>query len=78
MNYGSVAENITGKSGTAENKFSGKKMQVEILPIIGLGSAPFRGNFKRFYRSRKILERYPSVQTFTINQHSNMITPSSK
>lgn len=42
-----------------------KRMKIPIYPIVGVGSAPFRGNFK----PTNVLSRthgYPSVQTFTV------------
>ena len=35
------------------------------MPIVGLGSAPFRGNFKPT-NVRSHLSGYPSVQTYTV------------
>jgi phosphoenolpyruvate carboxylase len=42
-----------------------EKISIQILPIIGVGSAPFRGNLKPTNVPNCATE-YPSVQTFTI------------
>ncbi len=42
-----------------------EKTGVDIYPIIGVGSAPFRGNLRPETVDRS-LEEFPSVQTFTI------------
>jgi phosphoenolpyruvate carboxylase len=42
-----------------------EKSSVEIYPIIGVGSAPFRGNLKPT-NTANCLREYPSVQTFTL------------
>ncbi|MEK6899800.1 MAG: phosphoenolpyruvate carboxylase [Nanoarchaeota archaeon] len=65
MNYGSVAAILLVKIALQRLHALEKKLGIELLPIIGLGSAPFRGNFKPS-TVKKILEGYPSVQTFTI------------
>src|SRR3989338_1072137 len=65
LNYGSVAAILLVKVALQRLHLLEKKYGVELLPIIGLGSAPFRGNFKPS-TVHKILEGYPSVQTFTI------------
>ncbi len=65
MNYGSVAAILLVKVALQRISSLEKKCGISILPIIGLGSAPFRGNFKPS-TVRKILEGYPSVQTFTV------------
>ena len=65
LNYGSVAAILMVKVALQRLHLLEKKSRVELLPIIGLGSAPFRGNFKPS-TVQKILEGYPSVQTFTI------------
>ncbi len=65
LNYGSVAAILMVKVALQRLHLLEKKYGVELLPIIGLGSAPFRGNFKPS-TVKKILEGYPSVQTFTI------------
>ena len=65
LNYGSVAAVLMVKVALQRLHILEKKYGLELLPIIGLGSAPFRGNF-RPSTVKKILNGYPSVQTFTI------------
>ena len=42
-----------------------EKLKIPIYPILGCGSAPFRGNFSPS-SYQHILENYPSIATFTI------------
>jgi len=65
MNYGSVAAVLMAKIALLRLHELEEKTSTEILPILGVGSAPFRGNF----RPDNVMncgEEYPSVQTFTI------------
>ena len=41
-----------------------EKLSIDILPIIGCGAAPFRGNFNP-NRIKENIRAYPSIQTFT-------------
>ena len=65
LNYGSVAAVLLNKIALSKLHQLEQKTSVEILPIFGCGSAPFRGNFKPT-NVEKILAGYPSVQTFTV------------
>ncbi len=65
MNYSSVAAVLLNKIALQELWELGEKISVEILPIIGVGSAPFRGNFTPL-NTYNCLWEYPSVQTFTL------------
>jgi phosphoenolpyruvate carboxylase len=65
LNYGSVAAILLVKVGLQRVHALEKKHKLDILPIIGMGSSPFRGNFKPS-TVEQILGGYPSVQTFTI------------
>lgn len=65
LNYGSLATIILVKIGLMRLHEVEKKTSVAILPIIGCGSAPFRGNFKPT-NYETILKGYPSVQTYTL------------
>lgn len=65
LNYGSLANVLMVKVGLQKLHNLEKKTSVEILPILGCGSAPFRGNFKPT-NVRNCLGGYPSVHTFTI------------
>jgi phosphoenolpyruvate carboxylase len=42
-----------------------KELAIDILPILGCGSAPFRGNFKPT-NIKNCINGYPSVHTFTL------------
>jgi len=65
LNYSSLGAVLIIK--TALDRIGGvaEETSAEILPILGCGSAPFRGNF-RPQDYQHILRGYPSVHTFTI------------
>lgn len=65
LNYGSVAAVLLNKISLSKLHELEQKTSVDILPIFGCGSAPFRGNFKPT-NVDKMLAAYPSVQTFTV------------
>ncbi|MFH1770924.1 MAG: phosphoenolpyruvate carboxylase [archaeon] len=65
INYGSLAGALINKIGFQKLHILEEKSSVDILPIIGCGSAPFRGNLKPT-NAKHILKGYPSVQTYTI------------
>lgn len=65
LNYGSVAAVLLNKIALSKLHQLEQKTSVEIFPIFGCGSAPFRGNLKPT-NVEKILAGYPSVQTFTV------------
>ena len=65
MNYGLVSAVLLAKVALARLGRREKELGVQILPILGVGSAPFRGNFVPA-RVAETLAEYPSVQTFTI------------
>ena len=65
LNYGSVAAVMVGKIGLLGLWDLQEKKSVDILPIMGCGSAPFRGNFKPT-NVKAMLDAYPNIQTFTI------------
>jgi phosphoenolpyruvate carboxylase len=65
MTYGSTSAVLLLKIALHKLHLLEKKVGVPIYPIIGVGSAPFRGNFTPTnVKSR--LKGYPSVQTFTV------------
>jgi len=65
MTYGSTSAVLLLKIALHRLHLLEKKVGIPIYPILGLGSAPFRGNFKpTHFKSR--LKGYPSVQTFTV------------
>ncbi len=65
MNYGSISAILINKVALQRLHNLAEQISVEILPIIGVGSAPFRGNLKPT-NTDNCLEGYPSVQTFTV------------
>lgn len=65
MTYGSASAVLLLKIALHRLHGLEEKLGIPLYPIVGLGSAPFRGNFKPTnVKSR--LKGYPSVQTFTI------------
>src|SRR3989338_1905864 len=65
LNYGSVSAVLLGKIGVQKLHELQEKISLDICPILGCGSAPFRGNFKPS-NAAAMLKGYPSMQTFTI------------
>ncbi len=65
LNYGSLSAVLLNKVCLQRLHALEEKTSVEILPIIGVGSAPFRGNLKPT-NVQNCLKEYPSVQTFTL------------
>ncbi|NOX71922.1 MAG: phosphoenolpyruvate carboxylase [Candidatus Micrarchaeota archaeon] len=64
INYGSVSAVIINKIGLLRLHELERRSSVDILPIIGCGSAPFRGNFSP-ENAEYMLRGYPSIHTFT-------------
>jgi len=65
LNYGSLATVLLLKISLKKLRKLQEKLSVDILPILGCGSAPFRGNFKPT-NINNCLSSYPSVYTFTL------------
>lgn len=65
LNYGSLAAVLVNKIALSRLQELQEKLSVEILPILGCGSAPFRGNLTP-KNADNIMKGYPSVQTFTV------------
>ncbi len=65
LNYGLVSAVLLNKIVLARLQRVENRVGVELLPILGVGSAPFRGNFNP-HTATEVLNEYPSVQTFTI------------
>ncbi|MCS7202492.1 MAG: phosphoenolpyruvate carboxylase [Dictyoglomus sp.] len=65
MNYGMISAVLLNKIALQRMYKLSEEIGVEIYPIIGVGSAPFRGNMKPSTVER-ILKEYPSAHTFTI------------
>jgi phosphoenolpyruvate carboxylase len=65
MNYGMVSAVLCNKISLQRLRRLSEKMGVKMYPILGAGSAPFRGHLTP-YTVDKVLEEYPDVQTFTV------------
>ncbi|MBT3463713.1 phosphoenolpyruvate carboxylase, partial [archaeon] len=65
LNYGNLSAILINKISLQKIHHLEEKSSVDLYPIIGCGSAPFRGNF-RPTKMDNILKSYPSVQTFTM------------
>ena len=65
MNYGLVSAVLLSKITLQRLQILSKDIGVKIYPILGVGSAPFRGNLKP-QTVERILKEYPSVHTFTL------------
>jgi phosphoenolpyruvate carboxylase len=64
MNYGQVGAILMNKVALFNLQELEQELGIPIYPIIGVGSAPFRGNLKPD-NVESMMEEYPSVQTFT-------------
>ena len=65
MNYGFISAILLNKLAYQDLADLEKETGVKIYPIIGVGSAPFRGHLTP-ERAQRIIDEYPSVHTFTI------------
>jgi len=65
LNYGAASAVLLVKIALMQLQEMGEKNSLEVYPIIGVGSAPFRGNLKPT-NVGNCMGEYPSVQTFTL------------
>lgn len=65
MNYGSLAADLINKVALQRLYRMQMRTDIEIHPILGAGSAPFRGNLAPD-TAHEIAAAYPEVSTFTI------------
>lgn len=65
MNYGLVSAVLLNKIALQRLQRLSEEMGIEIYPILGVGSAPFRGNLKP-QTVERVAAEYPSIHTFTI------------
>jgi phosphoenolpyruvate carboxylase len=65
LNYGLVSAVLINKIAHQRIHQLSEEISVDLYPIIGVGSAPFRGNLRPDTVER-VLKEYPSVQTFTL------------
>lgn len=77
MNYGLVSAVLLNKIALQRLHGLSKRIGVAIYPIIGVGSAPFRGNMRPQTVERTAGE-YPSTYTFTIQSAFKYDNPPDK
>ena len=65
LNYGNLATILMLKIAFQKLGEVQEKLSIDILPILGCGSAPFRGNFKPT-NIKNCIQGYPSVHTYTL------------
>ncbi|MDH3259271.1 MAG: phosphoenolpyruvate carboxylase, partial [Deltaproteobacteria bacterium] len=65
MNYGMVSAILCNKIALQRLRLLSEETGVTFYPILGAGSAPFRGHLAPDTVD-KVLEEYPDVQTFTV------------
>lgn len=65
MNYGMVSAILCNKISLQRLRKLSEEIGVKIYPILGAGSAPFRGHLSPDTVDM-VLEEYPDVQTFTV------------
>jgi len=65
MNYGLISAVLLNKIALQRLQRLAENIGVEIYPIVGIGSAPFRGNL-RPQTVERVAKEYPSAHTFTI------------
>ncbi|MCS7279780.1 MAG: phosphoenolpyruvate carboxylase [Thermodesulfobacteriaceae bacterium] len=65
LNYSMISAILANKLALKKLERVSEKLEVEIFPIIGAGSPPFRGNLTP-YTVDRVLEEYSYVETFTV------------
>ncbi len=65
LNYGLLSAVIVNKIAHQRIHRLSEEISIDLYPIIGVGSAPFRGNLRPDTVER-VIKEYPSVQTFTL------------
>lgn len=65
MNYGMLSAILLNKLALMKMKELEEETGIRLYPIIGVGSAPFRGHCTP-QRVKQVLNEYPSVHTFTL------------
>jgi phosphoenolpyruvate carboxylase len=64
LNYGWLSAVLMNKYALYDIEELQEELSIDLYPIIGAGSSPFRGNFHP--ENKNFVEGYPSVQTFTV------------
>ncbi|EKF84946.1 phosphoenolpyruvate carboxylase [Methanobacterium formicicum DSM 3637] len=77
MNYGLIGAVLMNKLALYNFNLLSEDTGVDIYPIIGVGSAPFRGNLKP-QNIENLTTEYPSVHTFTIQSSFKYDHPTSE
>ncbi|SDG27565.1 phosphoenolpyruvate carboxylase [Halorientalis regularis] len=65
LNYGSLAADLINKVSLQRLYRMADDRDIDIHPMLGAGSAPFRGNLTP-ERAMAVTEAYPEVETFTV------------
>jgi phosphoenolpyruvate carboxylase len=65
LNYGSLAADLINKVALQRLYRMADEIGIDVHPILGAGSAPFRGNLTP-QRAAATAEAYPEVETFTV------------
>lgn len=65
LNYGSLSADLINKIALQRLYRMADRTGIEVHPILGAGSAPFRGNLTP-HRAAETAAAYPEVETFTI------------
>ncbi len=65
LNYGNLATVLMLKVSLQKLGELQERLSIDVLPILGCGSAPFRGNFKPT-NIKNCIQGYPSVYTYTL------------
>jgi len=77
MNYGLVSAVLLNKIALQRLSSLAREIGIAIYPIVGVGSAPFRGNL-RPETVERVAREYPSAQTFTIQSSFKYDNPHQK
>ncbi len=65
LNYGLLTAVLINKIAHQKIHDMSEELSIDLYPMIGVGSAPFRGNLRPSTVER-VMKEYPSVQTFSI------------
>ena len=77
MNYGLISAVLINKIALQKIFHLSQELNVELYPIVGVGSAPFRGNL-RPENVRRVVREYPYTQTYTIQSAFKYDNPPNK
>jgi len=77
LNYGLLSAVLINKLAHMHLHDLSEQISIELLPILGVGSSPFRANLRQETLQR-VVDEYPSVQTFTIQSAFKYDNPPNK